>query len=297
MARARNIYAPEDAWEPCPTNPILTHYDLPDEYVQCTGHADLVEDAQGQWWMVLLAARVYDRTIYPMGRETFIIPVTWKDGWPAVERPVRAAINATTHNRNIPGLLQQQSPNPRCAFGSNQKWSMGWLWLRIPDMSKYQLTDTEAGYHYGCLLTSSAQSLSDPLVSPTLVATRQCHVRCRATVQLDLQTLTAQQTGLTAYLDCRHYLSIAVHKQQTSAFILVLDRSGQAEATCALTQHQSVNLAIEAAEREYHFEYLVSTNSQWKRLGSISAKEVSGGFTGDDKNNTLLTMSSADPTF
>ncbi|MFE0517158.1 glycoside hydrolase family 43 protein, partial [Streptomyces sp. NPDC058964] len=49
-ARARS---PRGPWEPAPGNPVLSHRGtgLP---IQCTGHADLVEAADGTWWAVLL---------------------------------------------------------------------------------------------------------------------------------------------------------------------------------------------------------------------------------------------------
>jgi alpha-N-arabinofuranosidase len=48
------------------------------------GHADLVEAPDGSWWAVLLAMRVYGGYHYPLGRETFLVPVVWEDGWPVL---------------------------------------------------------------------------------------------------------------------------------------------------------------------------------------------------------------------
>lgn len=80
-------------WEECPTNPILTQRDLydyvdggtsalPDDVVTSAGHADLVEDAKSQWWAVFLGCRAYEGPYYNTGRDTYLLPVTWKDGWP-----------------------------------------------------------------------------------------------------------------------------------------------------------------------------------------------------------------------
>ncbi|UZN02760.1 glycoside hydrolase family 43 protein [Cellulomonas sp. S1-8] len=64
-------------------NPILTHRHLGRQYpVVGAGHADLVEAADGSWWAVLLAMRTYGGYHYPLGRETFLVPVVWEDGWP-----------------------------------------------------------------------------------------------------------------------------------------------------------------------------------------------------------------------
>ena len=77
--------APGGPFEPCPANPVLTHRST-DRPVQNTGHADLVQAPDGSWWMVLLGVRPRGGTPgwHVLGRETFLAPVTWQDGWPVV---------------------------------------------------------------------------------------------------------------------------------------------------------------------------------------------------------------------
>ncbi len=66
-------------------NPILTHRHLGRGYpISNTGHADLVQTKDGQWYMVLLASRPYGGYHLNMGRETFITPVDWSGRWPVV---------------------------------------------------------------------------------------------------------------------------------------------------------------------------------------------------------------------
>nr|WP_255783715.1 glycoside hydrolase family 43 protein [Lysobacter chinensis] len=77
-----------------PRNPVLTQFGLPDDRpdpVTATGHADLVQDQNGRWWAVFLGTRVYDLATPPQdpgnfhtGRETFLLPVRWEDGWPVM---------------------------------------------------------------------------------------------------------------------------------------------------------------------------------------------------------------------
>ncbi|MEU1019615.1 glycoside hydrolase family 43 protein [Streptomyces sp. NPDC005898] len=77
--------SPTGPFEPCPDNPVLTHRGT-DRPVQNTGHADLVQGPDGSWWMVLLGVRPGGGTPgwHVLGRETFLTPVTWVDGWPVV---------------------------------------------------------------------------------------------------------------------------------------------------------------------------------------------------------------------
>ena len=85
--RSRDVFGP---WEPGPRNPILTQRDLDPSRpfpVTTTGHADLVRTPAGDWWSVFLACRPYENDYYNTGRETFLLPVTWSDGWPMILEP------------------------------------------------------------------------------------------------------------------------------------------------------------------------------------------------------------------
>jgi alpha-N-arabinofuranosidase len=62
-----------------PRNPILTSRHLSyDNWVNSTGHADIVELADGRWYMVALGIRGDEGLGSNMGRETHLIPMTWQ---------------------------------------------------------------------------------------------------------------------------------------------------------------------------------------------------------------------------
>ncbi len=92
--------SPSGPFEACPHNPILANHTAWQEEVRATGHADLIQAADGSWWMVHLATRHpgYDHTS-PLGRETFLEPVVWSDGWPVVNQ------NHTSQIRNYSTTL------------------------------------------------------------------------------------------------------------------------------------------------------------------------------------------------
>ncbi|MBO0749991.1 MAG: glycoside hydrolase family 43 protein, partial [Porphyrobacter sp.] len=77
--RADGPYAPGSV------NPILTQRDLPPgrpNRVEATGHAELVRLPDGEWWGVFLATRPFAGQSTLLGRETWLLPVSWKAGWP-----------------------------------------------------------------------------------------------------------------------------------------------------------------------------------------------------------------------
>lgn len=78
---------PFGPYTPCKVNPILTQRLLPKDRlnpVTSSGHADLIQTAAGDWYAVFLACMPYREGLYNTGRETFLLPVTWKDGQPII---------------------------------------------------------------------------------------------------------------------------------------------------------------------------------------------------------------------
>ena len=81
VARSKELFK----WfEGCKRNPIFSHRNLGKDYpVIYAGHGDLVDDENGNWYIVMLASRPCQKHC-SMGRETFLAKVTWEDGWPVI---------------------------------------------------------------------------------------------------------------------------------------------------------------------------------------------------------------------
>ncbi len=78
--------SPWGPFEPCPYNPILGQLRNWAYPVRSTGHAELVEAHDGSWWLYFLGTRHPGYNHFSaIGRETFLLPVTWKDGWPTTD--------------------------------------------------------------------------------------------------------------------------------------------------------------------------------------------------------------------
>lgn len=98
----RSRTGPLGPWEPNPSNPLLSA-SLQDD-VQNTGHADLVEDVDGDWWAVCLAVRPYRDTSKvflpsPFGRESFLMKVNWLDGWPQFNGGQKLQLSFESHQQ------------------------------------------------------------------------------------------------------------------------------------------------------------------------------------------------------
>ena len=81
----------EGPFEGHPANPVLSARST-SRPIQNTGHGDLVATPAGGTALVLLGVRPLGLTqsFSPLGRETFITPVSWDDSWPQPQ-PVRLA--------------------------------------------------------------------------------------------------------------------------------------------------------------------------------------------------------------
>lgn len=155
-------------------NPILSQRDLDPKRsnpVTSAGHAKFVQTQNGDWWATFLATRPYGPDLYNIGRETFLLPVTWKDGWPFVldggER-----IPFVGDKPNLPAQSRPENPmNGDFAYTETfdgPALPMSWIGMRVPEGTFYTLD--------GALnLTPSQAAIGDMQSSPAFIGRRQQH--------------------------------------------------------------------------------------------------------------------------
>ncbi|MEU5088587.1 glycoside hydrolase family 43 protein [Streptomyces sp. NPDC021356] len=192
VARARS---PRGPYEPAPDNPVLSHRgtDLP---VQCTGHADLVQAEDGTWWMVLLGTRPggYFPEFHVLGRETFLVPVEWVDGWPKAG-PVR-------ERHPAPAAWHPLPPEPARDDFDGSVLAPCWISPRSRPDGSWSL-DRRPGW---LTLTATGDSLDRP--GHTLVGRRQQHPDCRTAARVDAGSARA---GLSVRMDEAHHYDLEIH--------------------------------------------------------------------------------------
>jgi alpha-N-arabinofuranosidase len=133
VARAKKICGP---WEGKKSNPLLTHRYLgKNAEIVNTGHADIVDDPEGNWWMVLLASRPFNK-VCPLGRETFMVPISWEDGWPWIASKT-GLIEWEYPLPRFPNSSATIEWSPECACDQfDTKLPLHWLMLRMPMQEK-----------------------------------------------------------------------------------------------------------------------------------------------------------------
>jgi beta-xylosidase len=183
--------SPEGPWEANPANPILSHRST-DRPIQNTGHADLVEAPDGQWWLVALGVRPKGVTpgFHVLGRETLLAPVAWLDGWPVV-----GFIEAELDLPNA--ATRAELADEREDFGT-PRLRPQWISVRRP-ADQFSSLDARPGW---LTITGDDRGLDSTL--PALVARRQQHHNCDVRTLVDAEP--GAEAGLVVYMDnTAHY--------------------------------------------------------------------------------------------
>ena len=223
VQRAKNIYGP---YEKCPHNPIVTHRDAPDATFQATGHADIVEDQNGNWWLVCLGIRPLPHLmLHNLGRESLLAPLTWReDGWPTVG-------NNRLIDAEMDGPLPGPAPHP-VSFDfedcfENDKLHLRWNFLRNPNRECYR---PEKGR---LLLVGGEYDLSATNGSPTMIAARQQAFCIEATAQLEGDIQIGQCAGLTAFYNSDYHYDILITKETDGHYVCLRKRVADIDVTVA----------------------------------------------------------------
>ena len=128
IARAKNIKGP---WEGKKSNPLLTHRYLDNNAeVVNVGHAEMFDDMEGNWWMVMLASRPF-KGVCPLGRETFMVPIKWEDDWPLVVSKtglIEKSYQLPEFKKTLPSHWNSES----ACDHFDGKLPFHWLMLRMP---------------------------------------------------------------------------------------------------------------------------------------------------------------------
>ncbi|WBP84752.1 glycoside hydrolase family 43 protein [Kitasatospora cathayae] len=268
--------SPSGPFEPCPANPVLTHRGT-DSPIQNTGHADLVQAPDGSWWMVLLAVRPRGGTPawYVLGRETFLAPVEWVDGWPVV-------------GKVTPELPTPAWPlHPAPAVPARDDFDQAELhpqWISVRRRPEHLCATKERS---GWLtLRAAGASLDENDV--VFVGRRQQHLGCRARTLIDP---AEGRGGLAVRLDEEHHYEIEAADGEVKVFARI--GSLRTEVAARAVPAGAVVLGVEIAPRPTRGPRtgpddivlgIEEPDGAFTVLATLDGRylstEVAGGFTG-----------------
>ncbi len=275
VARSSTPFGPFDAY---PGNPILSHRHRPKDSIQATGHADLVELADGTWWAVLLGIRPKGGRHHHLGRETFLAPVTWtRDGWPVIGVGGRIELETAA-----PALAPTRPPRPlvRDEFDDG-KLAFEWNFLRNPYRRDWSLTE-RPGY---LRLRGSSVTLYE-VDSPALVVRSQQHfaVRCRARLDF-FPRRPNEEAGLTvrANEDFRYDLAIRLGASGREAVLRERVRGQSRVVRRRSVTEGPLTLEVRASAGSYQF--FAGAGGDLPPLGSLPTKALSAEAIGASRQS------------
>jgi xylan 1,4-beta-xylosidase len=284
IARSENITGP---YEVNPRNPILTHRHLGLDYpIVGTGHADLVETQNSEWWLVALAMRPYGGYFYNLGRETFLTPVRWEEGWPIVS-PGAGRIE---FEYPVPNLPEHCWPTqPACDNFEAEMLDYCWNFLRTPREDFYSLAE-----HPGHLRLRLRPQMLSEQANPSFVGRRQQHINFAARTVMDFSPQNADECAGIVLLQNNnfHFRFVVTQAKGRSSIVRLIKREKGEETVLA---EQSVEAGrpgetgrtyfkIEASGQDYSF-YIAAAPEAWRAVaqavdGRILSTPVARGFVG-----------------
>ena len=287
VLRSRDVWGP---YVPYAHNPILTQRDLPEDRdlpITNAGHADLVEGPDGSWWAVFLASRNYDVRHYNTGRETFLLPVTWTDGWPTI-LPPHAAIPYT-----LPAPSWMQGAAEQAPMTGNFTWrdefdttalKREWMSVRVPRRDWADLRS-----HPGQLAIHPLREGLDTLENPAFLGRRQQHLVFEASTALAPPT-PGVVAGLAAFQSGNHWYLIGTRRGAGEALEVFVERASgtgrPSEVLASRTMPVAVTLRlrIRGDEGRIAFDYAGDVDD-WQTLldgadATLLSTDHAGGFVG-----------------
>lgn len=292
ILRSKNVTGPYVAG---PNNPFLTQRGLSGDRpgrITSAGHAQLVTTPDGKWWATFLAVRPYEGDFYNTGRETFLLPVTWKDGWPMMTRDAIPV----THKR--PGFYPADKPLKATSgafhsitiFAAAQKLGPDWMMMRNPRETWYSLGSD------GLTLKARPVGLGD-FGNPSFLGRRQQHIDAKAEIVVRFAPRKdGDRAGLVVFQNDEYWAFVGVGMQDGKPVLQLVSRSGPGQpaagvviATMPLPVQPGgpLHLMIEAKGPDYSFSYVSSHTPEHTvrtEVGRIDGRMLStktaGGFIG-----------------
>ncbi len=301
ILRSKNPMGP---WEECPNNPILTQRTGLDpnrkDPVSSAGHADLVEDGKGNWWAVFLACRPYEQDMYNTGRDTYLLPVTWKNGWPEIlakNTPISSVGEKTglkpaeknefsgnfsyTDNFESSSLTMTITDKNGKTITSGGSWApinQRWMFLR-DKVDCYTIADGKLKFN---LLPGNIYQ-RDPI---SALWVRQQHGTFTAETSLDFTPRNDKDIAGLALLQKEDHNFVLGKTMLNGKPAITLTRAEKNNAliASAFIQSGTLRLKVEGHDRYYDF-YYAEESGNWQLLAkgvdaSNLSTQKSGGFLG-----------------
>ena len=266
IGRSKSPWGP---FESCPNNPILSQRNAWWHPVKCAGHADLVQSEDGRWWAVYLATRHMGYNYFSnLGRETFLVPLTWQDGWPVVNP--QNVYELTVNTKTLP--LHPWETEPFRDNFNSKTLGIDYNFLAYPNRKIYSLTE-----HPGYLRLWGTENGLVETKQVAFVGKRQKDINsvCDASVEFKPDN-SNDEAGLTVFQESNFHYDIFIAIRHGKKTVVLRKTVGdiKQETASSSIKTDKLYLKIESDKDLYHF-YYSGDNINWKLLGTGNCRLIS----------------------
>mgnify|MGYP002553127544 FL=1 len=209
IQRADSPYGP---YEKCPHNPVLTHRNDMKGEICGVGHADIVEDGNGNWWAVCLGFRPSSPQnehlmLHHLGRETYLCPIKWDERqWPVMGDNGKLSLYMTG---DLPGLPENNIKLEYLDSFRTEQLDIHYNFLRNPIMENYRI-DAKAGR---LVLQGTEITINDGR-NPTWIGIRQPEFKIDFSVTVGIEELKYDgRIGITAFYNESYHYDMYLQKR------------------------------------------------------------------------------------
>lgn len=268
MARAKRLDGP---YELDPQDSVLTSRDDDNQPLQKAGHGELVETADGEWFMAHLASRPLgegDARRCVLGRETCLQRVVWDDeGWLRLAQGGHHGMVEIEGPQGVAPAPWPDLPNRDDFRGPTL--DSRWLSLRGPADASWCSLECRPGW----LRLRGRESLHSLFEQSLLVRRLQSfHWRAETRLQFNPRRYT-QAAGLIVWYDTRTHYYLRLTRSDEGglcAGVVTTDDGTYAEPQEASLAVAEGDLSLAAEGRGADLKFFVSADgSGWRQVGGV----------------------------
>lgn len=273
IARSQEVFGP---YEGNRKNPIITHRHLGSTYpVVHVGHGDLVQAADGNWYMVMLASRPCEGYVN-LGRETFLAKVVWEDGWPVVNPGVGRLEETLTY----PGEPVLTDPLPAVHGFEGGSLPLEFVMLRGGTEDICSLTECK-----GALRLHVRPERMNDKVHPAYVAIRQQYQDYQAEAWMEFEPGEGEEAGLCVVQSNEYHIRFVKSRTGGTAVMRLISCKSGEDACLAQLEVPGGSGVLRIINRGQRAKFCYDCGGVYMVLAEdvdmrFLSTETAGGFVG-----------------
>ena len=267
-------------YTPSNINPVLTHRNLGRDYpISAVGHCDIIQTQNNEWWAVMLAVRLCEGKNL-LGRETYLVPMEFEDGWPLFNRGV-GKVRFEEKRPSLPWTPVESYP-VRDDF-DDDNLALKWVFLRTPYEKWYDISK-------GKITLDTRPQMMTKLEQPSLLVQRISEFSFESFTKVNFNPANDnEEAGFVAvYNNARNFRLVKSSENGENVVKLYRVKEGD-EKLVAMERVKSGNLilGLKANKLKYQF-YFGKDKTSLQPIGDIQDATVNASQSGTDFTGPMI---------